>query len=61
MEKNNFKKANVLQETINEINLKRDNICQIKEKLKRIDVYNVPEIEIKEDGSCLYRAVLVSF
>ena len=60
MEKNNLEKSNVLQGTINEINLKRDNICQITEKLKRIDVYDVPEIEIKGDGSCLYRAVLVS-
>ena len=28
MEKNNLEKSNVLQGTINEINLKRDNICQ---------------------------------
>ena len=30
------------------------------EKLKKVDANKLPQIEIRGDGSCLYRAVLVS-
>ncbi len=52
--------SNPLENILNETNLKTDTPNQIIEKLKNIDAYLIPEIEIKGDGSCLYRAVLVS-
>ena len=33
---------------------------KILEELKKLDTDKIPKIKVKDDGSCLYRAVLVS-